>query len=56
VFVADIYPAREQPIPGVTAAMIVDSTRAAGGTDRGRAHAARSPRARAKPCEAETSC
>jgi len=31
VFVADIYPAREQPIPGVTAAMIVDSTRAAGG-------------------------
>jgi UDP-N-acetylmuramate--alanine ligase len=32
VFVADIYPAREQPIPGVTAAMIVDSTRAAGGT------------------------
>ena len=31
MFVADIYPAREQPIPGVTAAMIVDSTRAAGG-------------------------
>lgn len=32
VFVADIYPAREQPIPGVTAALIVDSTREAGGT------------------------
>jgi UDP-N-acetylmuramate--alanine ligase len=32
VFVADIYPAREQPIPGVTAALIVDSTRDAGGT------------------------
>jgi UDP-N-acetylmuramate--alanine ligase len=31
VFVADIYPAREQPIPGVTAGLIVDSTRAAGG-------------------------
>jgi UDP-N-acetylmuramate--alanine ligase len=31
VFVADIYPAREQPIPGVTAALIVDSTRHAGG-------------------------
>jgi UDP-N-acetylmuramate--alanine ligase len=32
VFVADIYPAREQPIPGVTASLIVDSTRGAGGT------------------------
>src|SRR5215217_5589798 len=32
VFVADIYPAREQPIPGVTAGLIVDSTRDAGGT------------------------
>jgi UDP-N-acetylmuramate--alanine ligase len=32
VFVADIYPAREQPIPGVTAALIVDSTREAGGS------------------------
>ena len=32
VFVADIYPAREQPIPGVTANLIVDSTRDAGGT------------------------
>ena len=31
VFVADIYPAREQPIAGVTAALIVDSTRGAGG-------------------------
>jgi UDP-N-acetylmuramate--alanine ligase len=31
VFVADIYPAREQPIPGVTAGLIVDSTRDAGG-------------------------
>ena len=31
VFVADIYPAREQPIPGVTAELIVDSTRQAGG-------------------------
>jgi UDP-N-acetylmuramate--alanine ligase len=31
VFVADIYPAREQPIPGVTASLIVDSTRGAGG-------------------------
>jgi UDP-N-acetylmuramate--alanine ligase len=31
VFVADIYPAREQPIPGVTAGLIVDSTRHAGG-------------------------
>ena len=32
VFVADIYPAREQPIAGVTAALIVDSTREAGGS------------------------
>ena len=32
VFVADIYPAREQPIPGVTAELIVDSTRQAGGS------------------------
>jgi UDP-N-acetylmuramate--alanine ligase len=32
VFVADIYPAREQPIPGVTAGLIVDSTRQAGGS------------------------
>jgi len=32
VFVADIYPAREQPLTGVTAALIVDSTRQAGGT------------------------
>jgi UDP-N-acetylmuramate--alanine ligase len=32
VFVADIYPAREQPIPGVTAGLIVDSTRNAGGS------------------------
>ena len=31
VFVADIYPAREQPIPGVTAQLIVDSARDAGG-------------------------
>jgi UDP-N-acetylmuramate--alanine ligase len=31
VYVADIYPAREQPIPGVTADLIVDSTRDAGG-------------------------
>jgi UDP-N-acetylmuramate--alanine ligase len=32
VYVADIYPAREQPIPGVTADLIVASTRDAGGT------------------------
>ncbi|HEX6048563.1 MAG TPA: UDP-N-acetylmuramate--L-alanine ligase [Gemmatimonadaceae bacterium] len=31
VFIADIYPAREQPIPGVTAQLIVDSARQAGG-------------------------
>jgi UDP-N-acetylmuramate--alanine ligase len=31
VYVADIYPAREQPIPGVTADLIVASTRDAGG-------------------------
>jgi UDP-N-acetylmuramate--alanine ligase len=32
VYVADIYPAREQPIPGVTADLIVASTREAGGS------------------------
>ena len=32
VYVADIYPAREQAIPGVTADLIVDSTREAGGS------------------------
>jgi len=32
VYIADIYPAREQPIPGVTAAIIVASTREAGGS------------------------
>jgi UDP-N-acetylmuramate--alanine ligase len=32
VYVADIYPAREQPIPGVTADLIVASTRKAGGS------------------------
>jgi UDP-N-acetylmuramate--alanine ligase len=32
VYVADIYPAREQPIPGVTAELITDSTRQAGGS------------------------
>ena len=32
VYVADIYPAREQPIPGVTADLIVESTREAGGS------------------------
>jgi UDP-N-acetylmuramate--alanine ligase len=32
VYVADIYAAREQPIPGVTADLIVASTRDAGGT------------------------
>ena len=32
VYIADIYPAREQPIPGVTADIIVASTRAAGGS------------------------
>jgi UDP-N-acetylmuramate--alanine ligase len=31
VYIADIYPAREQPIPGVTADLIVASTREAGG-------------------------
>jgi UDP-N-acetylmuramate--alanine ligase len=30
-FVAEIYPAREQPIPGVTAQLVVDSARTAGG-------------------------
>jgi UDP-N-acetylmuramate--alanine ligase len=32
VYIADIYPAREQPIPGVTADLIVSSTRQAGGS------------------------
>jgi len=32
VYIADIYPAREQPIPGVTADIIVASTRDAGGS------------------------
>jgi UDP-N-acetylmuramate--alanine ligase len=32
VYIADIYPAREQPIPGVTSDLIVASTREAGGT------------------------
>jgi len=32
VYIADIYPAREQPIPGVTADIIVASTREAGGS------------------------
>jgi len=32
VYIADIYPAREQPIPGVTAEVIVASTREAGGS------------------------
>jgi UDP-N-acetylmuramate--alanine ligase len=32
VYVADIYPAREQPIPGVTAELIVAATRDAGGS------------------------
>jgi UDP-N-acetylmuramate--alanine ligase len=30
VFVADLYPAREQPIPGVSSALIVQATEAAG--------------------------
>jgi UDP-N-acetylmuramate--alanine ligase len=30
IFLADIYPAREQPIPGVTAGLIADAARAAG--------------------------
>jgi UDP-N-acetylmuramate--alanine ligase len=32
VFLAEIYPAREQPIPGVTAALVADAIHAAGGT------------------------
>ncbi len=32
IFLTDIYPAREQPIPGVTAALVADAARAAGGT------------------------
>jgi UDP-N-acetylmuramate--alanine ligase len=41
VFLADIYPAREQPIPGVTSRLVGDALIAAGGTlawqgDRGR--------------------
>jgi UDP-N-acetylmuramate--alanine ligase len=41
VFLADIYPAREQPIPGVTSRLVGDALVAAGGTlawqgDRGR--------------------
>ena len=31
IFLTDIYPAREQPIPGVTAHLIADAARAAGG-------------------------
>ncbi len=33
--VADIYPAREDPLPGVTAALVVDSVRRAGGDAAG---------------------
>lgn len=32
VFLTEIYPAREQPLPGVTAALVGDAVRAAGGT------------------------
>lgn len=32
VFLADIYPAREQPIPGVTSSLVADALVAAGGT------------------------
>jgi UDP-N-acetylmuramate--alanine ligase len=32
VFLADIYPAREQPIPGVTSSLVADALIAAGGT------------------------
>jgi UDP-N-acetylmuramate--alanine ligase len=32
VFLADIYPAREQPIPGVTSSLVADALLAAGGT------------------------
>lgn len=32
IFLTDIYPAREQPIPGVTATLIADAARAAGGS------------------------
>jgi UDP-N-acetylmuramate--alanine ligase len=31
IFLTEIYPAREQPIPGVSAALIADAARAAGG-------------------------
>ena len=31
IFLTDIYPAREQPIPGVSATLIADAARAAGG-------------------------
>jgi UDP-N-acetylmuramate--alanine ligase len=34
VFLTDIYPAREQPLPGVTAALVQDALRAAGGEAR----------------------
>ncbi len=33
VWVADIYPAREAPIPGVTGALVADAARAAGAAD-----------------------
>jgi UDP-N-acetylmuramate--alanine ligase len=33
VYLSDIFPAREQPIPGVTGALLVDATRAAGATE-----------------------
>lgn len=32
IFLTEIYPAREQPLPGVTAALVGDALRAAGGT------------------------
>jgi UDP-N-acetylmuramate--alanine ligase len=32
VFLVDIYPAREQPIPGVTSSLVADALVAAGGT------------------------
>src|SRR5262249_43879522 len=32
VYLADIYPAREQPIPGVTSSLVADALVAAGGT------------------------
>jgi UDP-N-acetylmuramate--alanine ligase len=34
VFVTDIYPAREKPIPGVTSQLVVDSARSALGSER----------------------